>query len=165
VSRKKVPKERTAPPGGWPARGKTPVLAAVDEVVKQPVLNVDDPEVLSRRLVWRFNEVDKAGPWPPAHIGPSEFGDLLEKMASFESMTVGAIFAPGVDYGKKYQVENLPAQALARLVEIEKDDETEVSRLRLSGKRRLYGFLREHVFHVLWWDPQHEVYPSAKKHT
>ncbi|PYY38841.1 hypothetical protein [Curtobacterium sp. MCPF17_046] len=129
------------------------------------MLDVTNDDVMSRRLVWRFNEVDKAGPWPPAHIGPDEFGDLLEKMAYFESMTIGEIFKPGSEHGKSYDVEQLPASPRRRLVQIEKDDEDAVSRLRLSGRRRLYGFLREHVFHVLWWDPTHDVYPSKKKRT
>lgn len=31
--------------------------------------------------------------------------------------------------------------------------------------RRLYGFLLGHVFHVVWWDPDHEIWPSKLKHT
>jgi len=37
--------------------------------------------------------------------------------------------------------------------------------LRMGGKQRLWGFLRAGVFHVLWWDPEHQIYPSWEKHT
>ena len=30
---------------------------------------------------------------------------------------------------------------------------------------QLYGFLVDNVFHMLWWDPEHEIWPSRKKHT
>ena len=35
--------------------------------------------------------------------------------------------------------------------------------LRLTGKERLYGILNNGVFYVLWYDAQHEIYPSVKK--
>jgi hypothetical protein len=38
-------------------------------------------------------------------------------------------------------------------------------RFRLNGEQRLWGFRRQHVFHVVWWDPEHKVYPTEKKRT
>lgn len=39
-------------------------------------------------------------------------------------------------------------------------------RFRLGGEKRLWGFLTDDgVFHVLWWDPDHKVCPSEKRHT
>ncbi len=34
-----------------------------------------------------------------------------------------------------------------------------------SGERWLYGFLHDNVFHVIWWDPHHEIFPSKLKKT
>lgn len=34
-------------------------------------------------------------------------------------------------------------------------------RFRLSGTQRLWGFITENTFHVLWWDPEHKVYPTS----
>jgi hypothetical protein len=36
----------------------------------------------------------------------------------------------------------------------------ELFRFRLSGEQRLWGFRNGRVFHVLWWDPGHDVYPT-----
>jgi hypothetical protein len=36
----------------------------------------------------------------------------------------------------------------------------EMFRFRLSGKKRLWGFRVGSVFHVVWWDPNHQVYPT-----
>lgn len=66
---------------------------------------------------------------------------------------------------KVYDVENLPEHVRDRLVEIGRDELDKVCRLRLSGKARLYGALQGNVFYVLWWDPDHQVFPSRKKHT
>lgn len=40
-----------------------------------------------------------------------------------------------------------------------------IFRFRLSGERRLWGFRQGRVFHVVWWDPDHEVYPSEPRRT
>ncbi len=153
------------PAGGW-QKPKTPVVDIRDiTAAKVPVLDLDHAEIKQRRLVWRFNEIDKGGDWPPAMISAKELADLLHKMADFESMRIGEIFKPGSEHGKTYPVERLPAATRKRLEELERDDETEIARLRCGGAPRLYGFLREHVFHVIWWDPTHAVYPSKKKNT
>jgi hypothetical protein len=47
----------------------------------------------------------------------------------------------------------------------EGDDEDQISRLRVTGRGRLYGFRRDERFYALWWDPEHAIYPSPKKHT
>ncbi|PBC80100.1 hypothetical protein BX265_4936 [Streptomyces sp. TLI_235] len=67
---------------------------------------------------------------------------------------------------KEYELPGgLCKDALDRLTEIGRDDMTKIQRLELTGLQRLYGFLDGHVFHIVWWDRQHEVYPSKLKHT
>jgi hypothetical protein len=134
--------------------------------VKEPrSLRIDAANVESRSLVWRFGHLDDDGDWCLSQIGTDALRGLLDKLKSFETMTVGEVFAPGSEHGKRYAVEDMPSQAQHRLLAIGRDDETEVARLRCGGKPRLYGLLREHVFHVLWWDPEHEVWPSTKRNT
>jgi hypothetical protein len=44
-------------------------------------------------------------------------------------------------------------------------DRTKIWCLRLQGAPRLYGFLVGHVFHIVWWDPDHEIWPSRLRNT
>lgn len=37
--------------------------------------------------------------------------------------------------------------------------------LRLSGKARIWGVREREAFYLLWWDPEHEIYPVTKRHT
>lgn len=56
--------------------------------------------------------------------------------------------------------------ARKRIVDLGKEEWADnLCSLRKSGKQRLWGFYRSGIFHILWWDPEHEVYPSPKKHT
>jgi hypothetical protein len=126
---------------------------------------VSRDEVMHRRPTWKFSNADHDSRWNFAGVSGSELVTLLAKLGSFESMTIREIFYTGEEPGKEYDVESLPPGTRQRLTEIGRDDETKLARLRLAGECRLYGFMREHVFHVLWWDPHHQVFPSHKRHT
>ena len=91
---------------------------------------------------------------------------LMKALANFETMTVGEVFPGNGQPGKDYDIEEIPTkEARDRLDTIGLADMTKISVLRLSGVQRLYGFRCENVFHVVWWDPLHEIWPSPKKHT
>lgn len=78
----KVPKSKRVsvevPPGGWQAAKKRiPSTPAVSDEKRVIVLDTDHPEIAARRLVWRFNEIDTSGDWPPAAIGVDAMANLL----------------------------------------------------------------------------------------
>lgn len=52
-----------------------------------------------------------------------------------------------------------------RLNELRLDDYNELFSLRLSAKERVFGVLFGNVLKLLWYDPEHQVWPSPKKHT
>ena len=103
-----------------------------------------------------------------SYITPQHHADLLERLRAIETMRASEVFAPGSEIGKRYDVDSLPnTDARNRLVELEYDDQTEIARLRISGERRLYGFLPDGGpdFYVLWWDPHHQIWPSTLRNT
>ncbi|MGP5523986.1 hypothetical protein ACTXM3_11930 [Glutamicibacter arilaitensis] len=160
----KPPKKRLAPEGGWSKSEKSTPPATNLSVAKKPsVLRLSDYEVPKRNLAWRLSWIDKDGQWSPSNIDGKTMAVIVAKLISFESMTVGEIFKPGSEHGKSYDVSKLPEPAASRIKAIKRDDEDCVHRLRFTGKQRLYGIMRENVFNVLWWDPEHEVWPSSKK--
>ncbi len=111
--------------------------------------------------------MDLDGPWGWRQISSADVCEIFSKLGNFESMSHGALFGPG-GAGKTYELAGLAAvnrDATRRISELELDDEDELHRLRLTGERRLYGLLRGRDFYVLWWDPNHQVWPSPLKHT
>ncbi|MEU4296376.1 hypothetical protein [Kitasatospora aureofaciens] len=118
------------------------------------------------RICWRFQHVDNDGPWGIDKLPPQEMGFLLDKLAGVETQTIRELFFNGEEPGKHYDMHRLPnREALGRLAEMKLNDMTRISRLRFGGRQRLYGFLVDNVFHVVWWDREHEVWPSQKKNT
>ncbi|MDX2394953.1 MULTISPECIES: hypothetical protein [unclassified Streptomyces] len=67
---------------------------------------------------------------------------------------------------KEYELPSgLCKEALDRLSEMGRELMPSIHRLRFQGKQRLYGFFDGNTFHVVWWDPEHQVYPSTKRKT
>lgn len=61
------------------------------------------------------------------------------------------------------EISSLCSEARQRLAVLQLDRELEDAKLfrfRVGGTERLWGFRRGGCFYVLWWDPDHQVYPT-----
>lgn len=114
----------------------------------------------------QFGRFDAGSQWCLSKITPDEIRTLLGRIRNIETMTITEVFNSSDEPGKDYSIEDLPSNAAReRLVELKYDDEDQISRLRVTGCGRLYGFRRDERFYALWWDPEHAIYPSKRKHT
>jgi hypothetical protein len=121
-----------------------------------------DAETSDERLCWRFRHVDHAGPWSFTTVTSEVLCAILTKLSDFESMTVSEAFRGNP--GKDYDVTEVPHRDVpGRLDAIGLGDQTRISRFELQGKWRLYGFRLDNVFHVVWWDPEHQIWPTKRK--
>jgi hypothetical protein len=112
--------------------------------------------------VWRFSLLDWDGPWGWRDVEANKWQEILQKLGHFETRTWADIKSDG----NAVDIQNSPnPEASKRLTEIHLDDIEELFSLRLSGKERIWGILDNHIFKLLWWDPNHEVWPSTKKYT
>ncbi|RKN51956.1 hypothetical protein D7231_35505 [Streptomyces klenkii] len=117
------------------------------------------------RVSWRFTHVDHDGPWGFGAMEPSVLCEVLRKLANCESMTVNELRNTWRLF-KEYDLPGgLCREALERLTVMGWDDMTKLHRLEFTGTQRLYGFLDGNIFHVVWWDPNHEVWPYTKRNT
>jgi hypothetical protein len=56
-------------------------------------------------------------------------------------------------------------EAQRRLEEVGYGDLKKIVSLRLTGKEKIWGVMEEGTLAILWWDPEHTVYPVEKHHT
>ena len=92
--------------------------------------------------------------------------DLLTKLRSFEDMSVDRLGYRGTH---RISVSDTPVEVRRRLETLNLEDHDYLNSFRLTGSGRLislqsadYGADYEIV---IWFDPDHEVYPSTKKNT
>ena len=61
--------------------------------------------------------------------------------------------------------QRLSAEAKQRLRDIKLDDIDTLWSFRMSGAGRFWCLKHENIYSLLWWDPNHEVYPVSKRNT
>jgi hypothetical protein len=90
----------------------------------------------------------------------AELEAIFSLVANVKTMPVHRVF--GGRPGKDYPAKDLPnKEAVDHLFGPRLDDQGCISRLRLSGPDRLYRFRHGRYFHMLWWDPRHDVWPRS----
>ena len=62
-------------------------------------------------------------------------------------------------------VDDLVKEAQDRLFEIFSEQLDELTSLRLTGNQRVWGQINEGVMELIWWDSEHQICKSNKKHT
>jgi hypothetical protein len=105
------------------------------------------------------------GPFGWDKLPPTLWPYVQTKLSDFESMTWNQILIEGKKQHHSSEVYKLSKEAQKRLAEIQQDDVDSLISLSLAGKERVWGILEEGALKILWWDPNHKVYPSKKKHT
>jgi hypothetical protein len=108
-------------------------------------------------LAWRFSSSDKGGPFGWLIQTDSKFREIIEKLYEFEGKNWNEITEGG---SHLIPVDQLSKSAKDRLVEIRKDDLDELMSLSLTGPNRVWCIRNGHIMRVLWWDENHQVYPT-----
>lgn len=117
----------------------------------------------SENFRWNTKTADLGGEygWDRVEL-KTLFSEIIPKLQQYETMTWGEV------EGKKshfIDVDNCSKEAQKRLKEIDLDDLEQLFSLRIGGRERVFGWRRGSVFYVLWWDPDHKIFPSKMKHT
>lgn len=114
-------------------------------------------------MTWRFNAVDRAGPYSWAALDdPAKFKQIIEHLSRCETLSEQDLARGG---SHSIELHKLSKEARDRLVELKLDDVDSLFSIRCSGKERVFCIHRQQYLRVLWYDPEHSVCPSPKKHT
>ncbi len=86
----------------------------------------------------------------------------MEHLHEFETMDLDTIQRQG---SHPVEVVRLARKARDRLAEIKQDDVDYLRSFRITAKKRVWCIPDRNIMRVLWWDPNHTVCPSLKRHT
>jgi hypothetical protein len=130
-------------------------------LLKQP--KSTEPEISGQPLAWRFSGCDSGGPFSWAGLAHGEpFREVIDRLHEFERMNWEEIKRTGSHPIEIWKCEKL---ARDRLAEIQQDDIDQLMSFRIGAKKRVWCIQDLNIMRVLWWDPEHEVCLSLKKHT
>ncbi len=145
------------------------VSAAADKkAVPRSAVNTDSYQKSTVR--WTVSDLDNdpgATDGRRWNLNADELIELLRFLEALEKKTWRECeqeTAGGHRRNHYHDIADLSRQAQKRLEKIP-DSEDRVFRFRLKGKCRLWGFRSGDLFRILWYDPEHAVYPVGKRHT
>jgi len=146
-------------------RWKQPATRDVPaEQGKQPRYDVTDPQIHSeQKLVWRFGIVDLGGPFGWGELGRFELLDILASLQQYESMTWNEIDQKKSCHATR--VKDIDKVAYDRLVHLGLDDEEKLYQIRVNSTGRVWGIRDRNIFKLIWWDPDHKVWPTSPPNT
>lgn len=88
--------------------------------------------------------------------------EIIPRLHNLETMTWQQLRNDG---SHPIAADQVCKEARERLDEIGKGDEESLYSIRVTGRCRVWGIRRGAILHLLWWDPEHSVYPVFKKNT
>lgn len=148
---------------------KTPVHNIDVTGIKTPRHKEQPDSYFGESPVWKIALADRTHErWK---ISEDKFDeDFIKKLIDFEGMTWGQIMQSSGGRRKGtnnhfISVDSFFKEAQQRLSELKLDEHQELFSLRLKGRERLLGLLRDGVFFMIWKDDDHQVCPCPKKHT
>jgi hypothetical protein len=142
--------------GKNPNRHRQPsVIATVPP--SGPRFAADPTAYKSAKPVWSFGWMDFDGPWGWGAVSGGELITLQQRLAGYEQSTWGAI--EQMKGCHPMAPSDVCDEAQQRLSEIGRDTIDSLFQLRVTTAGRLWGVRDQNVYWVLWWDPEHTVYP------
>ena len=138
--------------GGYiPEKNKTP----------RSVISTSNDEKPS----WRFAMLQLIDPFGWHQIDKDKLVEIHSKLSELEGLTWNEILIIRKHYNHTIYKSQICKEAQECLEELGQDDIDELISLRLSGPERVWGIRDKGTFRLLWWDPNHLVYPYEKKNT
>jgi hypothetical protein len=117
------------------------------------------------RPSWRVSLLETVEPFGWHTTSSGEMLQVRQRFANFESMTWKQILCQGGYRNHFIAPDKLCAEAQERLRALGQDDVDAVMSLGVTQKGRVFGIMEHNVLKVLWWDPEHLVYPVEKPNT
>ncbi|MFZ2446667.1 MAG: hypothetical protein WAW37_09935 [Syntrophobacteraceae bacterium] len=143
---------------------KVPKSKAKIGLKKHPRIE-EEPSFNREMISWHVSLLEVVAPFGWHAVHRDKLDEIRQKLSQFESQTWNEILIKGKKQNHTVSLVKLCPEARERLMELKQDDVEGVISLHLQGKERIWGIRDKHILKILWWDPDHLVCPSLKKHT
>jgi hypothetical protein len=140
---------------------RQPKEGATPSGIKQPRA-VEPPSYMDRKAAWRLRRVQMADPYGWHQLKHEQLIYVQEKLSAFESMTWNEIFVDSKKQNHDIAVSELRCGHARRWMRRNMPDQPTLWTLRFSGAERVWGIFSEGIYQILFWDPEHLIYPTNR---
>lgn len=118
----------------------------------------------SEKPTWGVSLLDQSGPFGRG-ISADDAAEILDFLPRMEKLTWNEVLKNRRDGGNHQVAVRLICSAAQKRLEQRGIETDALISLRVTGEKRIWGIRQGSVLHLLWWDPEHEVYPTKRRHT
>ena len=146
--------------------------------IKKNQTNISKQTVISKsqsfddcKIVWCFDSIDRNGKFAfDLERDDFKHKEFIEKVISYSTMTWDEIKKQTHDKAKSKNhnilIEDLSPDAIDRIRKLRLDEQIDsLFSIAFNNTLRIIGIRENEKFKVLWYDSNHEVCISHKKHT
>jgi hypothetical protein len=152
-----------------PASDKDVRASKMPGTDKNPRIEKNPNSIAQMQMEWSVAMADQEGHWgwgAPRAWSDEHWNKLINPgLLEFEKLTWAEIWSHntgGKDRHKKHHdmpINILCDEAKGRWTAIGQTADI-TFRFRLGGTRRLWGYKQVNKFLLIWWDPDHNIYPT-----
>lgn len=142
--------------------GKHPRAEAVPSGQKNPTYAAEPQSYNHLKACWRVRNIVMTDPYGWHELTPEEVADVRQKLGNFESMTWNEIFVGAKKQNHAIDVSALRCPHARRWMKDNMPDQPTLWTLRFSGAERVWGIFSGGAYQILFWDPEHLIYPTER---
>lgn len=138
---------------------------------QNPINNKNPDSIMQKNMQWIADKKDNIGRWSWG-VSRDQIDQDFNEISSFlNSLTSNRWYEilsqrSGEHYKHHEQeVFSIEKEAIERWAELGLEEFDTAFRFRSGSTKRIWGYKIVDVFHLIWWDPNHKIYPTEKKHT
>jgi len=152
---------------------REPRIENVPAAAKEARASENPTSIYGLQMEWcpLRSDCDGAWSWGQERKWPDKdwedtIGPALSDLAKLTWGEIVSQTTGGNERHKKHHdmdVTVIADEALARWIERGLEEYDTAFRFRLGNKPRLWGFRTASKFNIVWWDPEHKIYPVEHK--
>lgn len=117
------------------------------------------------RACWRLQRLQLIDPYGWHELTAAELSYIRQKLIQFEAKDWNQIFIVEKKHNHSVAVADFDCPRAREWMRRNLPDQDLLWRLRLTGTERVWGIWREGVFHLMFWDPNHQIKLSQRPGT
>jgi hypothetical protein len=122
------------------------------------------------KVTWCTKKADLNGRWSwgeERKWTDEEWAQVIEPpFLNFAQLTWQEVDKHASESGHKmhhgHEISDLVDEAQLRWIDINLGEFDTVFRFRIGGTKRVWGYIVQAHFHIVWWDRHHSIYPTEK---
>ena len=147
------------------ARSKKPKHIVDTSKAKHPRKDTKSNSFYRLTVSFSFRKYDAGAPWSISSDSKPSVDSVFQNLCGVEGMTWSNIIQASGGRSHGTNSHYIPIHKLSKAARQRTDkiglDEHDLFSLRIQGEVRLWGVIepRTGCFFVIWYDPEHQVYP------